>query len=440
MQIQTHPVDNAFKADFIPIPTQDQRNVPEDLRSNGQRRWNAVETALLSNFDKPDTEAAQILFATIAAHRIIDHSPAWNMLIAPSGSMKTALLDTLQDLPSVYTLDDVTENTFISGMLDSSRSKPKTLKEGMRLEPAKKPIPASFLNRIGEEGILVIPDFSTVLAMNKNKQPVILSQLRRIYDGSFAREFGTAENLNDRKWRGRITLLAGVTPEFDRAHTVFQSLGERFVRTRWPRAGGVEAALCAMHQKTTMAIAMREVVHDFLSPVLNEKTVLAPQMKEADELRLANLGEFIVLARAFVSRERATHEIEDAPDPEGNTRFPQQLAQIGRGWAVLIGSGVVTEEGMKLIFRVGFDCIPPRRCEVLRALMEGKSAYALGMPHSIVDRAIEDLQAVGLVTKDNGRAKLSTLAIHHLTGAKLNGPHASSPQFLWESGMEKGGV
>ena len=49
---------------------------------------------------------------------------------------------------------------------------------------------------------MVVPDFSTVLAMNKNKQPVILAQLRRIYDGSFAREFGTAENLLDRKCGG----------------------------------------------------------------------------------------------------------------------------------------------------------------------------------------------------------------------------------------------
>jgi hypothetical protein len=35
--------------------------------------------------------------------------------------------------------------------------------------------------------------------MNRNKQPVILTHLRRVYNGSFAREFGTAKNLADRK-------------------------------------------------------------------------------------------------------------------------------------------------------------------------------------------------------------------------------------------------
>jgi hypothetical protein len=398
---------------------------PNNVFLGGQRRWERVKASLLAAFDKPDIEAAQVLFASVAAHRIMDHPPAWNMLIAPSGSMKTALLDTLHGLPSVHTVDDVTENTFISGMLDKSRANQKSKKALM---------PASLLKRIGGEGILVVPDFSTVLAMNKNKQPVILAQLRRIYDGSFAREFGTAENLQDRKWKGRITLLAGVTPEFDKHHSVFQSLGERFVRTRWPRAGGLEAGLRAIRQKMCEADQTHSVVKDFLSPVLSQKTILAPRIKEEDEVRISHLGELIVLGRAFVSRERSNHDIEDVPDPEGNTRFPQQLAQIGRGWAALMGSEEVMEEGMRLITRVGFDCIPPRKCEVLRALMQGENPYAVGVPPSVVERAIADLEAVGLITKDNGTAKLSERAIHHLDGAGLPEQWFISPQFLHENG------
>jgi hypothetical protein len=398
---------------------------------NGPRRWEAVKAALQANFHEPDIGAAQALFASVAAHRTTQHPPTWNMLVAPSGSMKTALLDTLQGLPSVHTLDDVTENTFISGKLDNSGPKQKA---------RKAPMPASFLHRIGDEGIVVVPDFSTVLAMNKNKQPVILAQLRRIYDGSFAREFGTAENLLERKWQGRITLLAGVTPQFDKYHSVFQSLGERFVRTRWPRAGGVETALCAMRQETSAVTAVRSVVHAFLLPLLQQETIPAPRMVAADEVRVANLGEFIVRGRAFVSRERATHEIEDSPDPEGNTRFPQQLAQIGRGWAALMGSEVVHEAGMQLIFRVAFDCIPPRRCDVLQALMEGKSPFALNLPNAVVERAVEDLQAVGLVTKPKGKAALSDLAIGLLAAAKLQGAEVASPQFPLESGGGKGQV
>jgi hypothetical protein len=297
-------------------------------------------------------------------------------------------------------------------------------------------MPASLLNRIGDEGILIVPDFSTILAMNRNKQPVILSQLRRIYDGSFAREFGTAENLADRKWQGRITFLAGVTPEFDKYHSVFQSLGERFIRTRWPRAGGVDAALRAMRQKTEEAEQTKAAVHNLLTPVMEAKSIPAPRMKEQDEIRLAHLGELIVLGRAFVSRERYTHDIEDAPDPEGNTRFPQQLAQIGRGWAALMGDDAVSDEGLKLIARVGFDCIPPRRGEVLKALIRGKNPYSLGLPNPVVERSIEELKHVGLVDKPDRGAKLSEQALRLLDGARMPEPWSISPQFLHENGRE----
>jgi hypothetical protein len=388
------------------------------MLSDGPRRWEAVKAALAANFHNPDIEAAQVLFASVAAHRIADHPPAWNMLIAPSGSMKTALLETLRDLPSVHCPDEFTQNTLISGKLEDRIPKQETTKERT---VAKAPMPASLLNRIGDEGILMIADFSTILGMDKNKLQAILSQLRRIYDGNFSREFGTSENLGDRKWQGRITLLAGVTPEFDKYHSVSAALGERFIRTRWPRAGGVEAALCAMRQKTSGATVLRAAVHQFLLPILGEKPVPAPRIEEVDLLRIANLGEFVVLARAPAKRERATHELEDMPDPEGNTRFPQQLAQVGRGWAILMGSEVVTEAGMRLIFRVAFDSIPPRRCYVLRALMEGKSPYGLDLPHSVVERAIEDLEAVGIVTKPAGerKAALSELASRLLAGARL---------------------
>ncbi len=389
----------------------------EGSQFQGPRRWEAIRTALLDDFYKPDIEAAQALFASVAAHRIVDHPPAWNMLIAPSGSMKTALLETLRGLPSVHCPDEFTQNTLISGKLDDRPRKQESTKEQGSV---KVPIPASLLNRIGDEGILMIADFSTILGLDKNKRQTILSQLRRIYDGNFSREFGTSENLPDRKWKGHITILAGVTPEFDKYHSVSAVLGERFIRTRWPRAGGPEAAMAAMRQKTSAAVAVRSKVHEFLLPILREKTIPAPRIEEKDLLRIANLGEFVVLARTPTKRERATHELEDLPDPEGNTRFPQQLAQIGRGWTALMGREAMTEEAMQLIFRVAFDSIPPSRYQVLRSLMRGESPYAPDSTHTVVERGIDDLQAVGLVTKPKGkgRAALSELAIQLLAGAK----------------------
>ena len=44
------------------------------LFPDGQRGWEHVVGSLTASFDKPDIEAAQVLFASVAARRIIDKS------------------------------------------------------------------------------------------------------------------------------------------------------------------------------------------------------------------------------------------------------------------------------------------------------------------------------------------------------------------------------
>jgi hypothetical protein len=385
-------------------------------------KWQAVENALRENFENPDREAAKLIFAAVASHRIVQYPPAWIMAIAPSGSIKTALLDTLQDLPSVHFVDEVTANTFLSGYTgrqDESEKKKK--------RERKPRAPASFLHRLGPESILIVADFSTVLAMDKRKRPVILAQLRRIYDGHFSREFGTGENLTESTWKGRLTLLAGVTPEVDKHFTLLQSLGERFVRVRWPRAGGVSAGLRALRQQSSVAIQLRAAVRNLLLPIFSQKAISAPEIAPAFESCVAHMGEFVALARALVSRTREKHELDSQPAPEGNTRLPQELAQIGRGWAVVEGSPEVTEAGMQLIRRAAFDCIPPARCVALQAFISGRSPYSADVPRVLVSRALEDLEMVGLAQKpQNGHARLSPLAIKLLRGAAVTFPQSGS--------------
>src|SRR5205814_8795874 len=113
--------------------------------------------------------------------------------------------------------------TFISGMVN---------------EPgAKRTAPASLLHRIGSDGILVIADFSTYATISPKQQAMVMAQLRRIYDGHFSREFGTPNDPdNKREWHGRLTVIAGGTPDVDRQRLMNQSLGERLIRKRWQRA------------------------------------------------------------------------------------------------------------------------------------------------------------------------------------------------------------
>jgi hypothetical protein len=199
----------------------------------------------------------------------------------------------------------------------------------------------------------------------------------------------------------------------------------RYRRVRWPRAGGVAAGLRAMRQQASVAMQLRAAVRDLLWPILSQKAVPAPEIDPMLEDSVAHLGELVALARAQVSRTREQHELDAEPAPEGNTRLPQQLAQIGRGWAVIEGSPSVTEAGMQLVRRAAFDCIPPVRCAALQAFIVGRSPYSADVPPVLMRRALDDLDLVGLVEKPkNGNAELSPLAVELLHGAGVAFPQS----------------
>src|SRR6516225_8205002 len=188
-----------------------------EAKPANQCRWAPVETILVENYESPDIEAAKGFYSVAAGHLIEDYPPCWLLQIAPSGSMKTDLVESLRGLPNVHLKDEVTAKTFISGQLEEGRIRKQS---------------ASLLHRIGSDGILAVADFSTFVCQDPKTLQTVLAQLRRIYDGNYSREFGTDENLEDREWTGRLTFIAGATPDIDRHYSIFQLMGERFVRLR----------------------------------------------------------------------------------------------------------------------------------------------------------------------------------------------------------------
>jgi hypothetical protein len=405
------------------------RNANELNAEQQTEAWANVERLLRQDYIEPDIDAVKIICSCVAAHRITEHPPVWAMCVAPSGSLKTAILQSLDGLPTVHFIDEVTPNTFVSGRIPERKED----EEKGRRKRKEKREPASLLHRIGGDGFLIAADFSTILSMDERSRARILAQLRRIYDGHFSREFGTEENLSEREWKGRLTFITGATPDIDHHYSVFRSLGERFVQVRWPRAGGIEAGIKAMRQRGDAASDLRSAIHHLLLPILRygfsqclkQRPFPSPLFPPEYEVRVAHLGEFVALARAHVPRSRGDHEPVAPPSPEGNTRLPQELAQIGRGAAALAGRTEVTEDDFALVSRAAFDCIPEARMRVIRALCNGASPYATGLAHGLVFRTLEDLEALGLTEKTeacDGNHIFTECAQELLTGAGVTSP------------------
>lgn len=345
----------------------------------GEKFWRAVESVIREHHHKPDIQAARALFAAIAAHRLKE-AAVWPMLVAPSGSLKTELLESLDGLPGIHFVDQITPKTFLSGQIEDPKKKPN------QTSP-------SLLHRIGS-GILVYPDFSTVLSMSRDNRGSVLADMRRIYDGHLRKEYGTADRMGEREWRGRITFAVAATPHIDTYYAVFQTLGERFVMIRWGRPGGVEAALSAMNQNQTEARALlKAAVHRMFSGLPR----VEPTLSNDAQLQVAALAEFAVRARTHIPRGYSK-EIIYVPEAEAPTRLGQQLAQLAKGSALLGLRNIVTVEDLDLVRRVAFDCIPASRRKVLDAMRFHQDLSRIGLPASTLKCAIEELQSQQLVS------------------------------------------
>jgi hypothetical protein len=428
--------------------------------------WNNVEALLTTNYHQSDIQSVKVVLSTVAAHYLESYTTCWLMLIAPSGSLKTAILNALVGIPNFHMIDQVTPNTFISGKTDDSgpegESKQdkafakayKSLETSMpirktheqedthrRIAKARQMTNPSLLHRIGETGIIALPDFSTILEMHESSRNVIFAQMRRLHDGSLRREFGTVSDTpGEREYHGRITFLAAVTPEVDNYHKMFSSLGDRFLRVRWPRSGGCGAMKSATRQDKAIPKALLQAIQSFIALAMTPRhtPVVPPFIEE----RTGNLSEFVCHARAHVHREKG--EIMGEPSIESNTRLPQELMQVGRGWASLMGQLEVDEEAFGLMERVAWDCIPPTRRHVLECLRDGQPVYGGSQSSNGITRAIEELKAIGLVNKpDLAEARLTDFAKEMLAAVTPTTPYTppmSCPPVLSPSHPPSGTV
>jgi hypothetical protein len=80
---------------------------------------------------------------------------------------------------------------------------------------------------------------------------------------------------------------------------------------------------------------------------------------------------------------------------------------------------------MRLVRRAALDCIPPVRKAILTALIEEKNPYTVGLAKAVVYRGIEDLEAIGLITRVDKTAGLSALGLTLAKGASFTFPQSA---------------
>ncbi|MFV1504009.1 bifunctional DNA primase/polymerase [Mycobacterium kansasii] len=337
-----------------------------------------------------DLDALDAMLAAAAVERFADGSdPVWLLLISGPGNAKTETVQALDGIGAIVTSAVSSEAALLSATPKRERAKSAT---------------GGLLRKLGSRGVLVIKDVTSILSMNRDLRARVLAALREIYDGRWYREVGT-DGGQTIPWEGRIVVIGAVTTAWDSAHAVVSSMGDRFVLVRIDSTTGRQPAgrkaIRNTGEEPKMRAELAAAVAGVFAGMSTEPTTITD--KETDALLAA--ADLVTLARTGVEYDYRG-DVIDAHAPEMPTRFAKQLAQIVRG-AVAVGMG--RDKAMRLAIRCARDSMPPLRLAIIEDLAErphsstGEIRKRLDKPHNTVDRQLQALHILGVVTVEERR-------------------------------------
>jgi hypothetical protein len=260
--------------------------------------------------------------------------------------------------------------------------------------------------------------------MHRDARAGVLAALREVYDGSWTRRLGT-DGGRELTWSGKVGLIAACTPLIDSSHGVISSMGDRFVNYRLPDTDEDAQALAALDSignEDTMRAELGAATKAFLEGVQVPESM--PTLTDVERRRLSALAGLTVRCRSAVERDPQRREIVQVPQPEAPARVVRVLAKILISLRLI---GVPPPEDWAIIEKCALDCMPQVRRSVFDMLrpttepMEtAEIALQIGYPTETARRALQDLAAHGVVTRESqGKGNADVWALSQWTRGRL---------------------
>jgi hypothetical protein len=334
----------------------------------------------------PDPGIVELLLAAVVANRMAG-APLWLLFVGPPSSGKTEVLDSTGRLPDTHAVSVFTEAGLLSG--SAVRDGDDRATGGLLIE-------------IGERGVLVFKDFTTVVSEHDSTRNRLFACLREIYDGRFTRLLGTKGGRTF-EWEGKAGLIGGVTEAIDTVNLGL--LGERFVYYRLPdltepdsyKASKLTLANLGHQQENRDRLA--RVVERFLANLVLPE--VAASLDASTDEWLIVLGALGARCRSSVVRGGHDRQLEQVPSPE---RPPRLLAQLGQLYSALSVIGVERHETRRIVAQIALDGMTRGRRSVLDAFRRLDHEHSLSsiagrvlLPDTTTRRHIEDLTGHGVL-------------------------------------------
>lgn len=332
---------------------------------------------------------AMVAAAAITCCEHIDGDTPWLLIVSGSGFTKTETVTALRGAGAHITSTITSEGALLSAT--SKREKAKDATGGL-------------LRVVGESGVIVIKDVTSILSMGREMRAAVLAALREVADGYWQRNVGT-DGGKTLTWSGRCIVVGAVTTSWDKHHGVIAEMGDRFLLLRMDSgdADNRRSAGKSSLRQTGKEKAMRLALSDAIGALIDTRQDAVLDLTEHEEELLLSVADIVTRCRTAVERDfRGTPEYAHAL--EAPTRLAKYLLMMTRG-AVAIGATRV--EAFALAVRVASDSLPPNRRAVLLDVARhplsrtSEVARRLQLPYTTTDRTLQELHLLGaLVIED----------------------------------------
>jgi hypothetical protein len=346
-----------------------------------------------------DIDTLNAMLAVTAAERL-PGDPAWLLIISGPGNAKTETMQAASKLDGTQVVSTLTSD---AALLSASPQKQRA-----------RNATGGLLRQIGDRGVLVIKDFTSILSMSREMRGSVLAALREIHDGHWVRNVGS-DGGRTLTWQGRIVVMGACTTAWDMAHSVVSAMGDRFVLVRSDSGHGRVVGGLRAIRNTGDETRMRNEMASAVAAVVNGIDLDdIYQLTEQDEDAIVRAADLVTLARTGVEIDYRG-DVIDAHAPEMPTRFAKQLTQIMRG-AVAIGMGQT--DAMRLVIRCARDSMPQLRLAVLRDVMVNRGAQVVDVrrrlqkPRATIDRTMQALHILGLLRCHEEEAERGGEVVH----------------------------
>lgn len=328
--------------------------------------------------------------------------PVWTVIIGPSSSCKSELVNTLNSSLYVHPISSITANTLVSGA-KLGGGKPASLLHKLSLKTERE-----------GSGILLFKDFTSILSEQEVTQKLIMAQLREIYDGHYDKEFGTGHAIH---WKGKVTVIAAATHKMHDMRQQYAAMGERFMMYEMITPDGREASDRGMtNQENGIMDEARARLAEMIRQYFEILEIPAELPKISRELKVKciDLAEMTTRVRSDVKRDwrSMNKEIIGVNPPEQPIRFASGLQNIARSLMVLnwneTGEFTLPPKYEKILFKYSLDSMPPSRRKAMQELskytvLETKGlGLKLNRPSSSLRRDVEDLVALEVAEREPG--------------------------------------